>query len=271
MPRVVPVQPTETQPSVQAAPIRLSRISLGSKDLPSRMLSYPKGAEISYRPYTFGEIKALSQSKLSRGEEIKFILEGIYTSFPKEELSYADMLYITLLRKLSTLSGSKFHVMFKCPQCGHPVSTLLELSSIEFDELNIPVLPIVGDFSWGETEFTVLTVQSYLKLLELGKQEDEVSALALMSNLPFEKAVELFNAAVGEDARLLTEMDSLTYHGVKERDYQCERKDPPCGHEFSVAIDGGLEVLLIPFRGDSEPPKSRVRFGKTPAHPTNSA
>lgn len=236
-------------------------VSLSSKDLPSRMMPYPEGSTISYRPYQFSEVKKLSQSKLSREEQVALILGGIITSFPKEDLSYSDFLYISLLRKLSTLGAQKFQVMFQCPECGHAVNSLLSLQDVEFEDLSIPSLPVTVDFSFGSIQFSVLTVGGYLQLLQKKQEEDTVACLARMARAPFDQVYPKIAQSTGEDSRLLEEIDHLLYHGVKDRVVVCARKEPfVCGHEFSVSVDGGMEVLLIPFRGDSESLKSRIRF-----------
>jgi len=209
-------------------------------------------------------VRVLAQSKLSNEENIKLVLEGIKSSFPVEQLSYSDFLYISLLRKISTLGSQKFYVMFTCPHCGQVIKPLMELTDFEFTELEIPSLPLIADMSFGEVKFSLLTVERYLKLLQSKATNDDIAVLSVMTDQPYDQIYAKFKESVGLDARTLDQVDQLLFHGVKERSYKCENKK--CERDFSVAIDGGLEVLLVPFRGDSEPPESRIRFSEEPQH-----
>ena len=51
------------EPSVKQEKNYLPTVNVN--DLPSKFKPYPQGVEISYTPYTFGELKKFSQSKLS--------------------------------------------------------------------------------------------------------------------------------------------------------------------------------------------------------------
>ena len=66
---------------------------------------YPKGVKISYRPFTFGEIKQYSQSVFDPSSKFKWLLQGIEVEgMNKEDLTVCDFTYITLLRNLNTFS-----------------------------------------------------------------------------------------------------------------------------------------------------------------------
>jgi len=258
-----PVQPATAPVVVKAAP-NLPDIYLKLDSLPSKSLSYPNTSTIKYRPYTFGELKRFSQSKgLTFRENLDICMSGIETSFDKNDLTLSDVLYIGVLRRLSTLGTSKVQCPYVCPLCHTPNTRILEMTDLEFEDLQVPELPLVAEFSFGELEFQPITVGNYQKLIQLGKDEDEVAGMAMQCiDLDFDKALELFGSAVHDDAELLNEVDKVLFHGLKSIPSTC--KNSGCGFVAQIELDGG-QALLMPFRERAVDVKSRIHFGtKTP-------
>ena len=81
--------------------------------LPSGFIAYPEGVKISYRPYVFGEIKKFNQSNMSKLNAYELAMQGVVVEgMPKDDITFADMLYIALLRKISSLGDTSFSVSF---------------------------------------------------------------------------------------------------------------------------------------------------------------
>ena len=111
-------------------------ISLNPKDLPSQFKSYPEGCTIKYRPYTFGEVKKINQSTLTKTDRWNFVLEGVTTSFPKDQLALSDAIYIGLLRKMVTLDKNlEVTVQYTCPKCLKPSSKKIKSGDLDFKDL----------------------------------------------------------------------------------------------------------------------------------------
>lgn len=243
------------------------------KILPSGFKAYKAGAKIHYRPYTFGEVKMMSQSKMSRQKAVDVVLSGVDTSFePKESITVFDYFFIALLRKLSTMGGSQFTIATVCPKCKQKVTTVGKLTDLEFDDLEVPELPIVARIGGQEMHFMPLTVKQWMELHgEKGKESEILSNFAkAVVNVPFEKAYGLINNANPEDSEVLNQVDKLLYHGIKPKILTCANKvktvtpegvkESDCGHQFSVELEGDDDVVY-PLRGDPSTFEDRIRFG----------
>lgn len=240
-------------------------------DLPSNFKSYPSDAIISYRPYSFGEINRVSQSNFSYKQVIDEVLKGVKTSFNIYELTFADYLYIALLRKLLTLGGNKFVVQYRCERCGSIRKFESSIDKIDFDDLrNIPQLPIVINLGEKELHFTPLTINDYITLLSKKLENDIIAGLAIqIRNIKFDEAYKIIdNCNNIEDMNLLNEVDSMLFHGIKPISIICDnvvKNDDNsmtmCGNKVNLSLDGG-EVLLLPFRTDSTSERNRIHFGK---------
>ena len=129
----------------------LPEVKMKVNGLPSRGIPYPNGASIKHRPFTFGEIKKISQSKLDTKEKFEFILSGIDCSFDKLDLTLPDFMYIGLLRKISTLGTTEGILVVKCPKCNKEHNERLEIGSakskIDFHDMKAPALPIIIEMS----------------------------------------------------------------------------------------------------------------------------
>lgn len=228
--------------------------------LPSKGLAYPAGVEIHYQPYTFGEVKSFSQSKgkMSSSHTMERVLSGIFvTGMDKGDLTFFDFLYVSLLRRLSTMNAIEFRLGVGCPSCQAPVSHTFSWEGLVFEDIPAPKLPIIVDIcGTPEVKFKPLTVGQYQELSRLGLDEDPVAVAAMQSSLDFEQAKVLFDKAIGEDAALLDEIDRLLYHDLKPARVTCGT----CNHQFNAALDDEAS-LISPFRKSNPTSGTRIRFG----------
>lgn len=232
--------------------------SISITDLPSKLLAYPKGCEIRYRPYVFGEIKKFNQSKLTVREEIDYVLAGITTSFDKMELTFSDVLYMGLLRKISTFGTTCSTVTYQCKHCNQVNNKVIQNDEFEFSDLTVSALPVILPLDEKDYNFMPCNVGQYFKLEEEGLFQDTVAVLAMMCcNHSYEDAYKVFYHVHQDDVDRLDEVDSYLYHGVKPLEGLCSK----CNKTTQVRLEGG-RVLIRPFRRRNESIESRIRFGK---------
>lgn len=226
--------------------------------LPSQFKAYPKDVIIKYRPYAFGEIKKFNQGGKSMLDVFQMAMDGVTVEgMNLDDITYSDALYISLLRKISSLGDTRFKVTYICSSCGKPVTDAIESTKIGFDELEVPELPVVVEMSSGALHFKPMTYGSFIKLAKEKKTNDVIAILAVMcTNKPYDEAYNLiYNASAG-DGMVLEHVDKLLYHGLQRLPFKCGN----CGFEDKVALDG-RDALIGPFRELDEYVKSRVRFG----------
>ena len=248
---------TPTSPNPKSEEKFLPQISLDDvEQIPSKFLTYPEKSTIKYRPYSYGEVKKISQSKHSKKDEFNVILEGIECSFDKMDLTVSDLLYLGLLRKISTLGTTKVEAKYDCSGCEKVVGKTFQLTDLNLKELEVPELPVVVDLDSGEFEFTPLTVKDCFDLIDKDKVSDHISLLATMCrNKSFEEAYEIFFNCSSPDGMILEEVDKLLIHEVEPLEAVCS-----CGAKTLIELDGG-QALLLPFRESTDTPRDRVRFG----------
>jgi len=247
--------PTEVKSAVGSS-VHLPEIDI--TELPSKLLPYGEGAKITYRPYTYGELLQFNQSKLSKSDQFKRVLSGINTSFPVDDLSYFDFIYIGLLRKISTFGGDKFTLTFGCSECGKSNNTYLGLTDLEFQDIEIPSLPVILDVDDNtHIEISTLTIKNYLFLLDNDLLTDKTAVYAAsVTNMEFNAAKDLISSLTGDIIQDLESVDAMLYLGIKPIDCTCSS----CDAKNSISIDEP-GVLVSPFRGSSVATRSRIRFG----------
>jgi len=253
-------QNTAPAPAPETPNQNLPDSQIKVEKLPSKGLSYPEGVEIHYQPYTFGEVKAFSQSKgkMSAAHSMDRVLKGIHVAgMDKTELTFFDFLYISLLRRLSTMNAIEFKLGVGCPACGSAVTHTFSWEGLVFEDIPAPKLPIIVSLC-GKTDvrFKPLTVGQYQELSRRQLDDDSVAIAAIQSSLPFDEAMQLFADAVGDDAALLDEIDRLLYHDLKPAAVACGN----CEHKFSAALDDEAS-LISPFRKSNSASGARIRFG----------
>ncbi len=293
------VQPSLVTPPVSAeqvnipAPVEQNVVPVEKKEqpylpvinltnLPSNFLSYPKGTEISYHPYTFGELKKFSQSKLSLKQRYEFILDGIIVNgMKKEKITFNDFLYIALLRKISSIGVHEVSVKFHCSKCNFENEHHVKLDALDFDSIEVPDLPAHLVINNKELSFTPLTVEDFFALFKEGKESDPTGIMAMQCrNKHFKEAYDIIFNANPEDSELLDELNKLFYHGLATMKIPCENKDAVvkdyidgieveknvhCGHINLLEL-GDPDLIVLPFRRDGRTAKDRIRFGSGDAN-----
>lgn len=246
----------------------IPQISVKASELPSKGIAYPPNSVIQYRPYTFGEIKKVSQSKLDVKSSFDFVLKGIETPFDSMLLTVGDFFYLGLLRRLSTLGSDKMIIPYQCNGCKKISKHITETTNIEFDDISAPELPIIAEFGDSEIEFNPLTLGGLYELVTIDKHSDEIALLAKQCKMPFDDAYKFIYDANPEESLLINEVDKLLYHSVKELVFECKEElanGKVCKHENTIELDGG-QALIMPFREREEPIRSKIHFGKSNAH-----
>jgi len=226
------------------------------KELPSKFLPYGNG-KIFYRPYTYGEVDAFSDSNINASKAMDFVLEGIETDgFEKYDLTLGDFLFIALLRKISSFGTLEFQVTSSYR--GHPINKVLNHEDIEFDDLEIEALPVVLTLSNVEMHFMPLTVRGYQSLYQR-EIDNERAALAMQCiNMKFDEAYEIINNTTGRDISYLKEVDAMLHHSISPVDVVFT-VDGQEVHK-SIEIDDP-NALVLPFLGSEESTGSPIRFG----------
>lgn len=265
----------DNPPTVEKKEPYLPVINLS--DLPSKFLAYPKGVEISYHPYKFGELKKFSQSKLSLKQRYEFILDGIIVNgMKKEKLTFNDFLYIALLRKLSSVGAYEILIKFNCIKCGFENNHHVKLDALEFDDIEVPELPAHLVINDKELSFSPLTVEDFFALFKEGKESDPTGILAMQCrNRHFKEAYDIIFNANPEDSELLDELNRMFYHGLATMKIGCKNKDAlvkdiidgieieknvHCEHINKIEL-GDPDLIVQPFRRDGRTAKDRIRFG----------
>lgn len=251
-------------------------VNLKVKELPSRALSYPEGCEISYQPYSFGEIKRISKSKnMSMRKSLEEILSGVETSFDIDELTIADALYIGLLRKISTLGSNKVILRYMCGKCKQEGRHTIAVNELEFDEIlneyddKEACLPIEAEFTFGLVKFNPLRVCDYLKMIDSNVEDDVIAKSAYEADGEFDERYKQFESIRNpQDAEILDTVDKMLFHGLKPVKFNCKNKlqtEKVCDNKVRLELDGG-QALIMPFREREDNVKSRIRLGSKAKH-----
>lgn len=234
----------------------LPEIAVDVTSLPSKGLAYPKNSSIKYIPYTVGDVKKVSQSKLGLKDTFCFLLEGIFTSFDKLLLTIPDVLFLGLLRKISSFSSSSVIIPFTCSKCKKDNEVTVNFTSLEFQDISAPALPVIITISNREYRFMPLTLKNFFFLLDKGMEKDDVGILAAQCvNVEFDAMYRAILDFSLEDYYLMQEVDRLLFHAPKPIEVKCV-----CGNLSSVELEGG-QALVLPFRSDYKSIASRIRFG----------
>lgn len=264
---------------------RIPVIQVEPTKLPSRGVSYPPDVKISYKTYSFGDVKKSSLSVLSHEKTLEASLQGILVEgMDKDQLTINDAFYIALMRKLSSFgTGIQFKVPYVCRSCKKPSEHIFRVMDINFKDLNssITSMPItienLGCDDNGEggktVEFGLMTVKDYRKIHSKDMKEyfNKIDSTALYAilvrNMSFEEAYEFISGLTDLDSiEILDDLDKLLDHSVKPLKATCIRevtedgKTAPCGTENYIRLEG-IEALLRPFRESGRTNKHKIRFG----------
>ena len=234
-------------------------------DLPSKGLIYPENAEIYITPFSFGEMKYLSGSNLSDAESINFFLTKIQTTFPKEDLSYYDFYFLTVLIKMSTFGEVEYVMTFACQECGYINKNPFKSSDLEFYDLRVP-FPVTIDLKtpYKSTESTLelrkvsflpVSIGRYKKMLIDGTTDDYDVYIAncIVQGTETERLELVTDYLNGTDVNLLETVDAVLYHGVKDIKMKCKNKILPdggelgdeevCGHKVDIPFHDLPEII----------------------------
>ena len=263
------------------------------KDVPSQFKSYPKDIRIFADSYSYREIKFISDSQIPLDKQYEVMLQGITVEgMPVKSLTFFDFIYISVLRKLTSLGAQSYRAPYACSKCGGHGIHNFTLEDIGFKTLDVPALPVNINFnSLGKHSFSPLTVGSYMKLYKSGKlhiveentellREDGIritDPIAILSemcvDLSPEEAYELlYDVRDPDDIELLEDLDDLLDHHMQPLEFPCnlplkdlESGEHPsqvesCGKKIYLGLLGG-ESLIIPFREHESTTESRISFG----------
>jgi len=234
------------------------------KELPSKFLAYPKGSKILYRPFTYGEIVELAQSKLSDEEFArKILLPGIETrGFDKLDLVFADFSFITLLRYISSFPSYEFRISNKCYKCEKSINKSIRAVEIEYKDLEVPDLPIVANLSIGELHFMPLTLRNRIRLesdpdLDINNPKHVIASLIVNYNI--HEAIKLLKLEdlLPEDVEIINEIDQMLALDIKPVSVKCSNENCGAINKIKLSIGGTLR----PFRRHKKSVEDRVRFG----------
>lgn len=235
-------------------------------ELPSHFLSYPKDVQISYQPYSFGEIEQLSQlENASIKKRIEFAAKGIKVEgMDLYDLEPADFTYILILRQMSTFNTQKFNLEFNCPHCREANKKEVLTSEIEFNEISdrIQSLPVELALSTGiPLQVGGLTLRDQIELDSLENPTLLDVMARRIKNFSVDEAKDIIrHINNGEDIDLLQflneELDFNTQFIVTECDH-CKKAD------IKVELGDMLE-LATPFRRDSHSVLDRILPSKKP-------
>lgn len=228
------------------------------KDLPSKGLSYPANFNITYRPFTYGEVKQYSTSHIPLQNIVKELMNGIEANFDKYSITLMDFLFIILLRRISTLGSTNLKLTYFCSSCREENTETIKLNDIEFKDLEVKKLPLVLKINEKERyEFTPLTVGDYIELLDMKKDNDDIAVMAKqMRNVDYKEAYEIISNEYRPDViEIYTEIDKKLNHGVKPVKFKCKK----CQFENEVNLDtGGDSFLLDKFCSSQRPNSLRI-------------
>lgn len=220
-------------------------VTIDPKNLPSLGMPYPENSTISYRPFVFGEVKKISSSVgLTQKDIFCLLLEGIDTSFDKNLLTVNDVLYIGVLRKISTMGASKFSLEFSCPQCKQTNKSVLGSGDLDFEEMMAKKLPVVATVSGIKYKFTPLNVGDLISLIDADKHRDDVYVFSKQCrNMTTSQAYNAIYNCNSEDSIIFDKVDRYLSHKLKPVSAKCQN----CESEIKISLDGG-QAIMLPFR-----------------------
>lgn len=230
------------------------------KWLPSNNLQYPDGINVHYYPFSFGEILKINQSNLDDFAMYNSILEGIdVKGMSVEDLTFYDILYLGWRRKTASLGASIVDIKSFCPNCDTRNLTVLDLTKLEFTDIDIKALPVKVKICDVELKFGFITIRDYLDLLSKDLHTDVLAIYAKsVVNKSYQEAYEIISNATGTDLEKLEVLNSILYHGIKPIDVVCKE----CKCEYVVDVSNSQEAeILKPFRGKEDIIRNEISFG----------
>jgi len=237
--------------------------------LPSGGKGYPSSTKISVRPYSFGEIKRIADSDLSMVDKLATIVSGVNTEFDKNKLTFSDLLYLGMIRKLNTIGTVKAVYPYTCPHCSERNEHVFTHKDLEIEDLKAQELPIRVNMSDGkEYKFMPIDLND-IRIMESGRYDkiipaknmlnDKVAIYALLcKNAKFEEFYNFLSGTTDyEDHEIMKEIDDLLSHDVKPLEASCKS----CQKEVYLPIKNAID-LVLPFREEKGLVRSRISYGE---------
>lgn len=261
----------------------LPTVTISVDDLPSKGIAYPKGVTFTYTGYTYGEVQMTSSSKkMSYVDILRKALSGIRVSgafMNPNDITFFDMLYLAIARKLSTLGANDFEITTTCDakKCGKEFTKVFSNIDIKFKGMELEFLPVEITLATGQTlQFSPFTIGDFFELAEGGqlyKVMDSKKGLyddplcvkaAQVRNMKFLEAYEIIkNVTDPDDSEVLDELDAVLVHNIEPLSHKCEH----CGKENLLQLEG-KESLIKPFRPGRQSLRDRIRPVKRAEHVT---
>jgi len=233
---------------------------LSGSDLPSSGLFYPANFEISYRLFSFGELKFLSPKVLDEKnvrtvkEYIDMCLKGIHFShdFNPYDLCWYDFIYISILRKFPSLAKNlddPYDIATKCPHCAASNISALDLDSLEFNSLET-VEKLSVEYNGEILKFKPMTIGKYFDLIELSNSISNVDmdiaylAGSLISDLSIKDAyTKLYEIQDRKVIEALFKLDPILNLGLMPHVIQCQK----CQEEYSISLQSSNVEYSLAF------------------------
>lgn len=186
--------------------------------VPSECKAYPEGTKIYVRPYYFAEVKnmnAVFEASNSVIDIYEKACSGIRTvGITPDQLILGDFLYLSFLRKVHTLGGSKFNVIVTINDT--PYSGELSVSDIGFEQSEAPKFPVKAKMGSDKVEvsFWPVSVGEYVDFLRKndGECPDELDELKIASRHSHDDIIDRLHSA--QDQLLATRVRKLIDYGV---------------------------------------------------------
>lgn len=221
------------------------------EELPSAFKCYPKGTKVFYSPLNLKELTVLNSGTINSLDGLALLLNNIRTEkITVDELSYVDVMYIGIRRKLLAFGDIKASLVGQCPKCGHIDTYDFAYTNIEFKQLDVEKPYAVIDIQGKEVKFGVLTIKDFLELDEDG---DILSVYARMvKNLPYEEAYELVGNASGNEIIRLQKIEKLFNFGIMPIKAKCKGVIPAteetpqhvCSNEIEMEVTSPFDVVF---------------------------
>jgi len=226
------------------------------KDLPSKGIFYPKGFSIKIRPYTYGEIKYISQSDIGLKDKIRFILEGVVTeNLDKEDLTFYDFIFLGLLRRLYSFGTEELKITITC-ECGNRIEKVFVTEDIEFEDISVSSYkPIKVEYNGQILLIDVFRIKDILNSDYSFDSLSEEDQLAFhIKSLPFQQAKEFISNLIPFDLQELDKIiSSRFFHYIKPFQIKCDK----CGKINQVDLIDGVD-LITPFRRSERTSSFRI-------------
>lgn len=230
--------------------------------LPSAFLQYPEGSAVLCSPFSFGDLSRFNNSNMTEVQFFEFVLEGIETKgFDKYDLTYYDVVYLALLRKMNSLGSTQVTLTSICDHCGHINTNHMDTQFFyDFVDLEIEEMPLTLELNSGELELKFITIRDWMELANKDMLDDSLNLYAKsVANRIFDEAYQTIYNATGQDIEVLNLADKMLYHGLKPLSLVCES----CFNGYHANLSSeDVNSIIRPFRGEEESVRCKIHFGK---------